>query len=164
MALIDPQNLPPPENKLPFPYDWAVTVAREGLATGDKELKLPFPYDWAVTVALQEKYAQSPVKPAKPPSPPPSRESARPGKSARLGLSFAYDWSNPEIDDDVLIWHVLDRGIFLDILRICKHFGLERVERIASGQMEDPIHKDSLTRMLRNIRIGYQSRHPNAES
>jgi len=128
MALIDLQNLPSVKNELPFPYDWAVTVA------------------------MRKKYGvpQQPVQPIQP-MPPSSR------KSARLGLSFAYDWSSPEMDDDVLIWHVLEHGIFTDICQVCKHFGIDKVEHIAGTLPDDPIRNDSLTRMLRNIKIGFSN-------
>jgi transcriptional regulator with XRE-family HTH domain len=52
-------------------------------------------------------------------------------KSERLGLSFPYDWSNPQIDDAVLIAKVLDKARFNDVSRTIAHFGLPRVEQIA---------------------------------
>lgn len=55
-------------------------------------------------------------------------QSAR--KSARLRLSFPYDWSNPAISDEALILNVLERGIYKDICRVCAHFGLNTVERL----------------------------------
>jgi transcriptional regulator with XRE-family HTH domain len=52
-------------------------------------------------------------------------------KSERLGLSFPYDWSNPQIEDDVLIAKVLDRARFVDVSRTIAHFGLPQVEQVA---------------------------------
>ncbi|TAN51621.1 MAG: hypothetical protein EPN21_06180, partial [Methylococcaceae bacterium] len=51
-------------------------------------------------------------------------------KSARLGLSFPYDWPNPDISDEALILNVLARGIFEDICRVCIHFGVDEAERL----------------------------------
>jgi transcriptional regulator with XRE-family HTH domain len=53
-------------------------------------------------------------------------------KSERLGLSFPYDWSNPEIDDAVLIAKVLDKARFTDVSRTIAYFGLDKVEQIAA--------------------------------
>ncbi len=52
-------------------------------------------------------------------------------KSARLGLSFPYDWSNPQIADEVLIAKVLDKARFDDVSRTTAHYGLPLVEQIA---------------------------------
>lgn len=52
-------------------------------------------------------------------------------KSSRLGLSFPYDWSNPQIADDVLIAKVLDKARFEDVSRTTAHYGLPLVELIA---------------------------------
>jgi transcriptional regulator with XRE-family HTH domain len=53
-------------------------------------------------------------------------------KSKRLGLSFPYDWSNPDIDDAVLIAKVLDKARFTDVSRTIAYFGLNKVEQIAA--------------------------------
>ncbi len=52
-------------------------------------------------------------------------------KSSRLGLSFPYDWSNPQIADDVLIAKVLDKARFDDVSRTTAHYGLPLVELVA---------------------------------
>ncbi len=52
-------------------------------------------------------------------------------KSSRLGLSFPYDWSNPQIADDVLIAKVLDKARFEDVSRTTAHYGLPLVELVA---------------------------------
>jgi transcriptional regulator with XRE-family HTH domain len=52
-------------------------------------------------------------------------------KSERIGLNFPYDWSNPEIDDAVLIAKVLDKARFDDVSRTIAHFGLPEVELVA---------------------------------
>ncbi len=52
-------------------------------------------------------------------------------KSTRIGLSFPYDWSNPQITDEVLIAKVLDKARFDDVSRTAAHYGLPRVEQVA---------------------------------
>jgi hypothetical protein len=42
-----------------------------------------------------------------------------PRKSVKIGLSGAYDWSNPNIKDDVLIGKVLEKHKFDDVARLC---------------------------------------------
>lgn len=77
-------------------------------------------------------------------------------KSARLNLSFPYDWSNPAIGDDALIINVLNRGIFADICRVCAYFGLDAVERLASSSSNTTTTGGkSLSRMLNNIKKGF---------
>ncbi len=76
-------------------------------------------------------------------------------KSARLGLSFPYDWSNPAISDEALILNVLERGIYPDICRVCAHFGLGAVERLYPSLPNDTAGSPSLARMLDNIKKGF---------
>ncbi len=76
-------------------------------------------------------------------------------KSARLGLSFPYDWSNPSISDEALILNVLERGIYRDVCRVCAHFGLGMVERLYPSLPVDTASSPSLTRMLDNIKKGF---------
>lgn len=76
-------------------------------------------------------------------------------KSEQLGLSFPYDWSNPDISDDALILNVLKRGLYADICRVCAYFGFNAVDRLASELGEPDVTKRSLTRMLKNIKIGF---------
>jgi transcriptional regulator with XRE-family HTH domain len=52
-------------------------------------------------------------------------------KSQRLGLSFPYDWSNPHIEDAVLIAKVLDKARFDDVSRTTAYFGLPQIEQVA---------------------------------
>lgn len=84
-----------------------------------------------------------------------TRETIR--KSERLGLSFPYDWSNPEIRDEALILNVLERGIFEDLCRICAHFGVQEVERQADRIRSMGKGYPSLERMLNNIKIGFEN-------
>jgi hypothetical protein len=76
-------------------------------------------------------------------------------KSARLGLSFPYDWSNPAIGDEALILNVLERGIYPDICRVCAYFGLGMVERLCPRLPDGAASSPSLARMLDNIRKGF---------
>lgn len=78
-------------------------------------------------------------------------------KSRQLGLSFPYDWSNPNIPDEALIIGVLKRGIFTDICRICIHFGLPRIKQVAADL---PGMHHSLFRMLANISQGFANPAP----
>lgn len=73
-------------------------------------------------------------------------------KCEQLGLLFSYDWSNPEISDEALVINVLKRGIFEDICRVCAHFGVATVERLAAD-----LDGISLPRMMENIRIGLRA-------
>lgn len=73
----------------------------------------------------------------------------------KLGLSFAYDWSNPGgISDEALIINVLKRGIFEDICKICAYYGIEKVDSLVAVAFKD---EPSLIypRMIENIRKGF---------
>jgi len=76
------------------------------------------------------------------------------GLVVRLGLSFCYDWSNPNLSDQSLIINVLKRTIFEDICRICAYFGVDKVDSYAVLAFED---EPSLIYqgMIDNIRIGF---------
>lgn len=74
-----------------------------------------------------------------------------------MGLSFPYDWSNPDIQDEALILNVLERGIFEDLCRICAHFGVQEVERQAERLTLMGKGYPSLDRMMENIRIGFKN-------
>ncbi len=76
-------------------------------------------------------------------------------RSTQLNLSFPYDWSNPAISDEALIINILNRGIFVDICRVCAYFGLDVVEGLASGLRNTTTGNISLTRKLNNIRKGF---------
>lgn len=78
-------------------------------------------------------------------------QSNAPRKSAQLGLSGAYDWSNPQIKDSVLIGKVLERHNFADVVRLCAHYGIPRVKRVFRRQEFGPITRASVSRMLINI-------------
>lgn len=74
------------------------------------------------------------------------------GKSESLGLSFPYDWSNPAIDDRVIIDRVVERGIFEDLVKVAARYGLESLQSSAKRFIADtPIAAPGLNRMLGNI-------------
>ena len=74
------------------------------------------------------------------------------GKSDALHLSFPYDWSNPDIPDDVLISKVIQRGIFEDIVRVSAKYGIQKVRAMADSFATDhPFAASGLHRMLSNI-------------
>ena len=81
-------------------------------------------------------------------------ESNHPYKSRRLGLSFLYDWSNPDIPDDALIRNVLDRGIFHDVAVVCIHYGIDRVRGVWMDMEPDQFRDLATSRMLKNIEKG----------
>ena len=56
-----------------------------------------------------------------------------PSKSVKIGLSGAYDWSNPLIKDDVLIGKVLEKHKFEDVARLCFYFGLLKSNESSSN-------------------------------
>ena len=75
-------------------------------------------------------------------------------KSSRLNLTQPYDWSNRNIDDDVLIHKVLEAYRFHDVATICVVYGLERVhKRLEQINLPAGVRL-SLDRMLQNIATG----------
>jgi hypothetical protein len=81
---------------------------------------------------------------------------ARP-KSAKMGLSGAYDWSNPNIRDDVLIAKVLETHKFEDVARLCFYYGVPRVKRVFKRRAFEPMTCASVNRMLSNISKGLRT-------
>lgn len=75
-------------------------------------------------------------------------------KSIKIGLSGAYDWSNPNIKDDVLIGHVLEKHKFEDVARLCFYYGVPKVKRVFKRRAFEPMTSASVTRMLGNISKG----------
>ncbi len=70
-----------------------------------------------------------------------------------LGLEFPYDWSNPGMSEDVLIHNVLEKGRFMDVLRLVKYFGIERIESEARDFVDAP-NGPRLNQILERIRAG----------
>ncbi len=60
----------------------------------------------------------------------PAQRSFKP-LSQRLELDFPYDWSNPAMDENIFIHQVLEKGRFMDVLRLARHYGIDRVETAA---------------------------------
>lgn len=87
-----------------------------------------------------------------------------PRKSAKIGLSGAYDWSNPHIKDDVLIGKVLEKHKFEDVARLCFYYGVPKVKRVFKRREFEPITSASVARMLSNISKGLRTpqEHANA--
>ena len=77
-----------------------------------------------------------------------------PRKSIKMGLSGAYDWSNPNIKDDVLIGKVLEKHKFEDVARLCFYYGVPKVKRVFKRRAFEPMTSATVTRMLRNISKG----------
>jgi hypothetical protein len=80
-----------------------------------------------------------------------------PRKSEKIGLSGAYDWSNPHIKDDVLIGKVLEKYKFEDVARLCFYYGLPKVRRVFKQRHFEPMAHASVTRMLKNISKGLRA-------
>jgi hypothetical protein len=85
------------------------------------------------------------------------QEANLPRRSTELGLSGAYDWSNSNMKDAILICKVLETLQFEDVARLCLHFGMAKVRRIFRRNTFEPMTKASLTRMLSNISKGLQA-------
>jgi hypothetical protein len=80
-----------------------------------------------------------------------------PRKSVKIGLSGAYDWSNPNIKDDVLIGKVLEKHKFEDVARLCFYYGVPKVKRVFKRRAYEPETRASVTRMLGNISRGLRT-------
>ena len=78
-------------------------------------------------------------------------------KSVKIGLSGAYDWSNPNIRDDVLISKVLEKHKFEDVARLCFYYGVPKVKRVFKRRAFEPMTSASVTRMLSNISKGLRA-------
>jgi len=80
-----------------------------------------------------------------------------PRKSVKIGLSGAYDWSNPNIRDEVLIGKVLATHKFEDVARLCFYYGVPKVKRAFKRGSFEPTASASVTRMLSNIHKGLRA-------
>ena len=78
-------------------------------------------------------------------------QSNAPRKSVKLGLSGAYDWSNPNMRDDVLIGKVLEKHKFEDVARLCFFYGVPKVKRVFKRCEFGQMTRACVTRMLGNI-------------
>ena len=82
------------------------------------------------------------------------QQSIAPHKSVKLGLSGPYDWSNPNMRDDVLIAKVLEKHKFDDVARLCFYYGIPKVKRVFKRSEFEPMTRACVTRMLGNINKG----------
>jgi hypothetical protein len=80
-----------------------------------------------------------------------------PRKSVKIGLSGAYDWSNPNIRDNVLIGKVLEKHKFEDVARLCFYYGVPKVKRVFKRHAFEPMTTASVSRMLSNISKGLRA-------
>lgn len=85
------------------------------------------------------------------------KQANAPRKSVTIGLSGAYDWSNPNIKDDVLIGKVLEKHKFEDVARLCFYYGVPKVKRAFKRRTFDPLAAASVARMLSNISKGLRA-------
>ena len=75
------------------------------------------------------------------------------GQSLQISneFDFPYDWSNPGgMSDDVLIMKVLKRLRFADIVRLCKRFGVERIDQEIKSNFYDDV-RDDLSEIMETI-------------
>jgi hypothetical protein len=86
-----------------------------------------------------------------------------PRKSVKIGLSGAYDWSNPNIRDDVLIGKVLEKHKFEDVARLCFYYGVPKVKRVFKRRAFEPMTSASVTRILSNISKGLRASSENLD-
>lgn len=87
-----------------------------------------------------------------------------PRRSVKIGLSGAYDWSNPSIRDDVLIAKVLEKHKFEDVARLCFYYGVPKVKRVFKRHAFEPMTTASVTRMLSNISKGLRASQEHAHA
>ncbi len=87
-----------------------------------------------------------------------------PRKSVKIGLSGAYDWSNPNIRDDVLIGKVLEKHKFEDVARLCFYYGVPKVKRVFKRRAFEPMTSACVTRMLNNISKGLRASQAHAHA
>jgi len=73
-------------------------------------------------------------------------------RSHKLGLDFPYDWSNPAMSEESFIDAVLKKARFLDVLRLVRHFGMERIETQAGHHLTDHPNWPRLKQILERIR------------
>ena len=70
-------------------------------------------------------------------------------------FDFPYDWSNPgHLPDEVLIMKVLKRLRFADIVRLCKRFGIERIDQEIKSDFYDDV-RDDLLEIMETIHEAY---------
>jgi hypothetical protein len=75
-------------------------------------------------------------------------------KSEALSLSFPYDWSNPDVDDETFIYVVLEKTIYTDIVKIMINYGAKKVLDVFNNNQWDPLTYKILSRMISNAKKG----------
>jgi transcriptional regulator with XRE-family HTH domain len=74
-----------------------------------------------------------------------------------LKLSFPYNWSNSSMNPSTLTRTALERGIFIDILELCRYFGLEFVKsELRAAESSSDLWVKQAQRMLSNIERGFK--------
>jgi transcriptional regulator with XRE-family HTH domain len=73
-------------------------------------------------------------------------------------FDLPYDWPNPgSMPDDVLIMKVLKRLRFADIARLCKRFGVERIDQEIKSSFYDDV-RDELMEVMDIIHEAIQQK------
>lgn len=73
----------------------------------------------------------------------------------RLGLEYAYDHANPSMCADILLFKVIERYRFNDILQVAYYFGIDVIKQKALEVYRDEQPR-RLSQILRNIENGFQ--------
>ncbi|EAR62040.1 hypothetical protein [Neptuniibacter caesariensis] len=73
----------------------------------------------------------------------------------RLELEYAYDHANPSMSADILLFKVVERYRFNDLLQVAFYFGLDAIKQKASEFYGDELPR-RLSQILRNIENGFK--------
>jgi len=71
-------------------------------------------------------------------------------KSEKINLSFPYDWSNPKLSDEALIYNVLENTVYSDLVRIMIFYGTNKVMTVFNNHQWDELSYKILLRMTHN--------------
>lgn len=78
-------------------------------------------------------------------------------KSSDINLSFPYDWSNPEISDETLIYTVLKNTVYVDLVKLIMAYGIDRIQYVYDNNQWNHLTQKILDRMIHNATIGLSS-------
>lgn len=75
--------------------------------------------------------------------------------SQKIGTSFPYDWSSPDMSSEVFVRQVFKRGLFRDMLKTVKYFGIQKTSKALEG-IEEELSENTLD-SYRDILKGYEN-------
>ncbi len=77
---------------------------------------------------------------------------SEPIPSVTVDFDYPYDWSNPgNMPHEIFIAKVLRGQRFMDIVRLCKKYGVDHIEKQIASRAYDDI-RPKLTNAIKNIR------------